>query len=90
MNTGGPSDGRSREGCLHPELFLLLLPAAFVWWKLRTREALTDGVRALALALLVLALTRPYLETASGRDLVFVVDRSPSMPRARGQSGLRS
>lgn len=76
-------------GCQHPELFLLALPAAFVWWKLRTRELATDALRALALALIVLALTRPYLETAQpGRELVFVVDRSRSMPAGSRESAL--
>lgn len=76
-------------GCQHPELFLLALPAAFVWWKLRTREFATDAVRALALALLVFALTRPYLETSEpGRELVFVVDRSRSMPEGSRESAL--
>lgn len=68
-------------GCLHPELLLLALPAAWLWWRARTRALVTDVARALALALLVVALARPYVQTADkGRDLVFVVDRSRSMP----------
>jgi len=74
-------------GCLHPELLLLLVPAAFAWWALRTRERLTDLVRAIALVLLVAALARPYLQTAQeGRELVFVVDRSRSMPAGSAES----
>lgn len=76
-------------GFLHPELLLLLVPAAFAWWALREREFWTDAVRALALALIVLALARPYLDTAQeGRDLVFVVDRSRSMPEGAQQGAL--
>lgn len=76
-------------GFLHPELLLLVFPAAFAWWKLREKELWTDAVRALALLLLVLAFARPYLETAQeGRDLVFVVDRSRSMPEGARESAL--
>ena len=76
-------------GFLHPELLLLLVPAAFAWWKLREREPWTDAARALALVLVVLAFARPYLETAQdGRDLVFVVDRSRSMPEGARDSAL--
>ncbi|MBK7874207.1 MAG: VWA domain-containing protein [Planctomycetes bacterium] len=76
-------------GFLHPELLLLLVPAAAAWWALREREFWTDCVRAVALVLIVLALARPYLETAQeGRDLVFVVDRSRSMPDGAQQNAL--
>ncbi len=68
-------------GFVHPELLLLALPAAFAWWKLRGHGLGTQLVRALALALLVLAAAAPYLRMGeSGRDLVVVVDRSRSMP----------
>lgn len=76
-------------GFLHPELLLLAFPAAFAWWKLREKEPLTDVVRVLALLLVVLALSRPYFDTGhEGRDLVFVVDRSRSMPEGARQSAL--
>ncbi|MCE9595258.1 MAG: VWA domain-containing protein [Planctomycetes bacterium] len=68
-------------GFLHPELLFLALPAAWVAWKFRTRSVGVTVVRALVLALLVLALASPYLRrTDVGRDLVVVVDRSQSMP----------
>ncbi len=68
-------------GILHPEILLLLVPAAVVWWRTRDRAHPTTVVRALVLALVVLALAMPYLSTsAEGRDLVVVVDRSRSMP----------
>ncbi|MCC6408871.1 MAG: VWA domain-containing protein [Planctomycetes bacterium] len=68
-------------GFLHPEFLLLALPAAWLAWKLRTRSVGVTVVRALVLALLVLALASPYLRrTDVGRDLVVVVDRSQSMP----------
>lgn len=68
-------------GFVHPELLLLLVPAAFVWWRLRGRGTGTQVARAVALALLALAVAAPYLRTGeAGRDLVIVVDRSRSMP----------
>jgi uncharacterized membrane protein len=74
-------------GFLHPELLFLALPAAWVAWKLRTRSVGVTVVRAIVLALLVLALSSPYLRrTDVGRDLVVVVDRSQSMP-AEGDRG---
>jgi len=70
-----------RAGFVHPELLLLALPAALVWWRWRGGERGTRLVRALVLALLVLALAGPYLRTGEkGRDLVLVFDRSRSMP----------
>jgi len=68
-------------GFLHPELLLLGVPAAFVWWRTRSRDRITSGLRACVGLLLLLALAAPYLMTsATGRDLVVVVDRSNSMP----------
>ena len=68
-------------GFVHPELLLLLVPAALVWWRLRGRGKGTQIARAVALALLALAVAAPYLRTGeAGRDLVIVVDRSRSMP----------
>lgn len=73
-------------GFLHPELLLLALPAAVFWWRWRGGERGTRVVRALVLALLVLASAAPYLRTGqAGRDLVIVVDRSRSMP-AEGEA----
>lgn len=63
-----------------PELLLLLLPAAWIWWTTRDRELGTRVLRALALVLVVLAIAAPHLSQASpGHDLVIVVDRSRSM-----------
>ena len=73
-------------GFLHPELLLLFVPAAWVWW--RTRDAVrgTQVVRFGVLALLLVALAAPYVRTrADGRDLVVVVDRSRSMPAGAGE-----
>jgi len=68
-------------GLQRPELFLLLLPAAWLWWRTRDGELGTRVLRALTLLVLVLALAGPYLRLDSpGRDLVVVVDRSRSMP----------
>ncbi len=68
-------------GFLHPELLLVLVPAAIAWWFLRGPVRATAIVRALALMLLVVALAEPWVRTArTGRDLVIVADRSRSMP----------
>ena len=67
-------------GFQRPELLLLLLPAAWLWWRTRDGELGTRVVRALTLAALFCALAGPYLSLESpGRDLVIVVDRSRSM-----------
>lgn len=67
-------------GFQRPELLLLLLPAAWIWWTTRDRELGTRVLRALALVLLVLALASPHISQDSpGHDLVIVVDRSRSM-----------
>ncbi len=76
-------------GFQHPELLLLLLPAAYAWWRLRGPDRPTAALRAGLLALLVVALAGPYLRTAErGRDLVIVVDRSRSMPAGSLESAL--
>ena len=63
-------------GFVFPELLLLLLPAAWLWWRWRDGSRATNAVRALVVLLLSLALAAPYLRTqATGRDLVVVVDR---------------
>jgi len=68
-------------GFVFPELLLLLLPAAWLWWRWRDGSRATNAVRALVVLLLSLALAAPYLRTqATGRDLVVVVDRSRSEP----------
>lgn len=74
-------------GFQRPELLLLLLPAAWLWWTTRDRDLGTRVVRALALTLLVFALASPYLSQRSpGHDLVIVVDRSRSMTAAANAS----
>ncbi len=76
-------------GLLHPELLLLLLPAAFALWATRSPLGPTNVLRAAVALLLVLALCGPYLRTPSrGRDLVVVVDRSRSMPAQSQSSAL--
>jgi len=68
-------------GCLHPELLLLGIPAGYAWWRTRTSRRLINALRLVAGVLILLALAAPYVDTsASGRDLVFVIDRSRSMP----------
>ncbi|MED5374285.1 MAG: VWA domain-containing protein [Myxococcota bacterium] len=70
-------------GLLIPELLLLALPAAALWWLTRPPERMGAAVRALLLAAVVLALAGPIVQRpATGRDVVVVVDRSASMPAA--------
>ncbi len=67
-------------GLERPELLLLLLPAGWLAWRVRDREAGTNALRALVLLLLGLAAAGAHLDLATpGRDLVVVVDRSRSM-----------
>jgi Mg-chelatase subunit ChlD len=67
-------------GLQRPELLLLLLPAAWLWWWARDRQRGTQALRAIALVLLIAALASPYLARSSpGRDLIIVIDRSRSM-----------
>ncbi|MCB9914737.1 MAG: VWA domain-containing protein [Planctomycetes bacterium] len=67
-------------GFERPELALLALPAAWLWWWARDRERGTQVLRLVALACFVAALCSPYLARRSkGRDVVVVVDRSRSM-----------
>ena len=64
-----------------PELLLLILPAAWLWWYVRDAVIGTRVVRGIALVLLVAAIAGPYTSRSSpGRDLVIVIDRSRSMP----------
>jgi von Willebrand factor type A domain len=75
------TDGGMSFGFLHPALLLLLLPALWCCWRFRDASRATNAVRALALLLLGLALAGPYFDAESkGRDVIFVVDRSRSMP----------
>lgn len=68
-------------GLLHPALLLLLVPALWCCWRFRDGSAATTVVRGIALLLLGLALAGLYHDgDAKGRDVVFVVDRSRSMP----------
>lgn len=68
-------------GFLFPELLVLALPAALAWWVTRVDGRGTMTVRALTLALVVVALAAPFIQRASeGRDIIVVVDRSRSMP----------
>ncbi|HUR29450.1 MAG TPA: VWA domain-containing protein [Planctomycetota bacterium] len=76
-------------GFLHPELLLLALPAGWWWWRTRTASRGVACVRAIVLALLVLALGAPYSKRGDvGRDLVVVVDRSRSMPAEGDRAAL--
>jgi len=66
---------------LHPELLLLAVPAAWLWWRFRDASRATQVLRLLLLSTCVLILAGPHLvRRAPGRDLVVVVDRSRSMP----------
>ena len=48
-------------GFLHPELLLLGIPAAFVWWRTRSRDRVTTALRGIVGLLLLLALSAPCL-----------------------------
>ena len=75
-------------GFLHPELLLFALPALVLWWRARTRIILR-GLRLVALALVVLALSGLYLATTEpGQDVVIVIDRSRSMTAESVRSAL--
>ncbi|TAJ12826.1 MAG: VWA domain-containing protein [Planctomycetota bacterium] len=68
-------------GLLHPALLLLLVPALWCCWRFRDGTTATTVVRVVALVLLALALAGLYRDSDSkGRDVIFVVDRSRSMP----------
>jgi uncharacterized membrane protein len=76
-------------GFLFPELLLLLVPAAWVWWWSRGRDPVTQLVRGLIVVLIGLAVAGPYYRTSSsGRDLLVVMDRSRSMPAEANKSAL--
>jgi Mg-chelatase subunit ChlD len=68
-------------GFLRPALLLLLIPVLLAWWTTRPKGRVAAGLRLLSLVLLVAALALPSARLVhSGRDLVFLVDRSRSMP----------
>ena len=76
-------------GFLRPQLLLLAIPVAYALWRTRQTSLITNGLRLLLACSLVLALAEPYLSTtAPGRDLIFVVDRSLSMPTASEKNAL--
>ncbi len=69
------------------EMLLLLLPAAWLWWRTRDPERGTMILRALALLAIIMSLAGPYMKlTTPGRDLVIVVDRSRSIPEGSQES----
>ena len=69
---------------------LLILPVmAFVAWKYTprrdNRKRALAGLRALGIFAIILAMSEPLIaSTASGTSVVFVVDRSGSIPPATG------
>lgn len=68
-------------GLLLPELLLLALPAAALWWVTRPPGRGPRALRAVVLAVVVLAVSGPILRRpVTGRDVIVVVDRSGSMP----------
>jgi hypothetical protein len=68
-------------GVLHPSLLLLLVPAVWCWWQWKDGSKAGNALRLVLLGVLGLALAGLYHDAQSrGRDLVFVVDRSRSMP----------
>ncbi|MFP6765568.1 MAG: vWA domain-containing protein, partial [Planctomycetaceae bacterium] len=65
----------------YPELFLVVVPAGFLYWKIGRTRGVTGWLRAAILLLLVFAMTGPLI-TADGRgmDVILVADRSRSLP----------
>ncbi len=68
-------------GVLEPVWLLLVVPLAWAWWRWRPPGRTLAILRALLLAVLVLALCRPALRLPSRTgNLIVVVDRSASLP----------
>ena len=67
---------------LAPAFLLLLIAAPLPWaWRGARREPVQALLRSLSLAALALALARPaWVDGAGGGSLVFVLDRSASVP----------
>ncbi len=66
---------------LHPEAFLLALPVLFLLRRRFAPRPLIGVLRVMILFLVLGLLAGPYIPGANaGRDLVFVVDRSRSVP----------
>lgn len=64
-----------------PQVLLLALPLGVLLWRLGKVRGPAFGVRVLVLGLLVLALAGPLVRRgAGGTDVIFLVDRSRSMP----------
>jgi uncharacterized membrane protein len=69
-----------------PQMLLLALPVALLLWRSGRVRGLAMPLRIALAAILILALARPELSLKSGgSDVVFVVDRSRSMP-VRGEA----
>lgn len=76
-------------GFLRPQFLMLAIPLAYVIWQTRSRVLVTNVLRVLLASALVLALAEPHLSTsATGRDLIIVVDRSLSMPATSEKDAL--
>src|SRR5262245_26347999 len=66
---------------LFPELFLLAIPLAFVYWRWGRARGVTGVLRGVLLAVLLLALAGPEITLGGqGIDVIVVVDRSRSRP----------
>ena len=71
----------------YPELFLLAIPLAFAYRRWGTARGFTGVLRAILLALLLLALTGPRWNLGGeGIDIVVVADRSRSLPAKADES----
>lgn len=72
-----------------PLLLALAIPALYVVWRYRVDSKIANTVRTLLALLLVVALAGPLIEqSAVGRDVIFVVDRSRSMPASAGDAAM--
>jgi Mg-chelatase subunit ChlD len=70
---------------VHPEAFLLALPAGYLLWHWGRERPAVTGLRLLAVLGLLAVLAEPYRPSAAaGRDLILVVDASRSV----GQTAL--
>lgn len=75
----------------YPELWLLLIPCAWVAWQTRTENRVTLVLRAFVLVLLLGALTGTHWRArAEGRDVIFLVDRSRSMRSGAADAALEA
>ena len=71
----------------YPELFLLVVPVAWAFWRWGAMRGVTGWLRASVAFLLLLAITGPEVRLGGrGMDVIVVADRSRSMPAAAGEN----